>query len=56
MATSLARNANITHNAADSSTRREYAGALTPNFIELIEKSIVVLDLAKLMLVLFVFF
>ena len=52
----FARDANVTHDAADSSARCEHACTLAPNFIEFVEKGIVIFDLTKLARILFVFF
>lgn len=51
MTTLLARNANITDNAANPSTRRKNAGAFAPDSVELIEKFVVVPDLSELLFV-----
>src|SRR5207253_182783 len=44
------------HDTTNSSTWSQHSCALSPNFIEFSEKCVVILDLAKLALVLFVFF
>jgi|GEM_PF-6831965 len=49
------RDANITDDAADPSAGGQHACALAPDLIELVEKRVVVFDLAKLALILFVF-
>src|ERR1700730_7229499 len=56
MATLFARNANVTHDATNSSTRSQNSCALAPDFIDFSKKCVVILDFAKLALVLFVLF
>ena len=45
-----ARNANVTDDAANSSTGSQHSCTLAPDFIELVEESVVILDLAELKL------
>jgi hypothetical protein len=47
----LAGNANIANDAADSASRREYADALLPHFIQLVEEFLVALDIPKLRII-----
>src|SRR6266446_310646 len=56
MATLFARNANVTHDATNPSTWSQHSCALAPDFINFSEKCVVILDFAKLALILFVFF
>ena len=49
-------NADVTDDAANSSTGSQYACTLAPDFIELVEESVVILDLAELALISFIFF
>ena len=49
-------NANVTDDAANSSTGNQHSCTLAPDFIELVEESVVILDLAELALILFIFF
>ena len=56
MAALFARDANITDDAANSSTGCQDSCTLAPNFIEFVEKGVVILYLSKLAPLLFVFF
>jgi len=49
-------NANVTDDAANSSTGSQHSCTLAPDFIELVEEGIVILDLAELALIFFIFF